>query len=126
MDKSTSNYYDGIFECERLAGSSVQGAAELAAEAYIDGKPRERGKHKVAESERCNAYWSSAHVKMVPLDGWRAHVMTLALARYLAQDLGVHVAQLERVADLPGLLKRAAFRRVIAACNQASRCVRRI
>ncbi len=108
MDKSTSNYYDGIYKRERLAGSSVQGAAELAAEAYIDGKPRMRGKHKVTESERCDAYWSSKHVKMVPLDGWRAHVMTLALARYLGKDLSCHVAQLERVAAVPGLLKRAA------------------
>ena len=107
MDKPNSNYYDGIYESERHAGSSVQGAAELAAEAYIDGKPRTRGKHKVTESERRNAYWSSEHVKMVPLDGWRAHVMTLALAQYLGQDLGANFAQLERVAAVPGLLKRA-------------------
>jgi len=108
MDKSNSNYYDGIYERERLAGSSIQGAAELAAEAYIDGKPRMRGKHKVTESERCNSYWSSKQVKMVPLDGWRAHVMTLALARYLGQDRSCRFADLERVAAVPGLLKRAA------------------
>ncbi len=108
MDKSDSNVYDRMYERECLAGSSVQGAAELAAEAYIDGQPRTRGKHKVTESESCNAYWSSQHVKMVPLDGWRANVMTLALARYLGQDRCSHIEQMERIAALPGVLRRAA------------------
>jgi len=107
MDKATSNYYDGLYERERLAGSSIQGAAELAAEAYVEGKPQARGKHKVTERERCTTYWSSAHVKLVPLDGWRAHVMTLALARYLGKDLSCHFAELERIAAVPGLVKRA-------------------
>ena len=83
MDKSDSNYYDSIFERACHQGSSVQGAAELAAEAYIDGKPKLRGKRKLTESERYTEFWSSAYLEQVPLEGWRANVMTLALARYL-------------------------------------------
>jgi hypothetical protein len=108
MDKSSTNYYDAMYERERLAGASVQGAAELAAEAYIDGKPRTQGKHKLSEADRGNTYWSSEHLQQVPLDGWRADVMTLALARYLGQDRKCHFAGLESVAAVPGLLRRAA------------------
>lgn len=107
MDKSDSNYYDSIFERACHQGSSVQGAAELAAEAYIDGKPKLRGKRKLTESERYTEFWSSAHLEKVPLEGWRANVMTLALAKYLGQDLGVRSPLVERIAAVPGLLKRA-------------------
>jgi hypothetical protein len=109
MDQPSSNYYDAIYDRERLAGSSVQGAAELAAEAYLDGKPQTRGKHKLSGAERSRTYWSSAHLKSVPADSWRARVMTLALARYLGQDRHqCHFEDLERVAAVPGLLRKAA------------------
>jgi hypothetical protein len=107
MDTSDSSYYDAIFERSCREGSSIQGAAELAAEAYIDGKPKLRGKRKLTESERCTEFWSSAYLEKVPLEGWRANVMTLALAKYLGQDLGVRAPLMEQIAAVPGLLKRA-------------------
>lgn len=107
MSAARENLYDRMFDRAQLSGLSAQSAAELVAEAYLDGKPRTRGKHKIAEIERCRAFWSSEHLGALPLDIWRGDTMTLALARYMSQDRYSNFAQIERIAQMPDVLRRA-------------------
>ena len=81
-----SNPYDKMFNMLIAAGEEVHTAVAIVAEAYLDGKPRLRGKEKIAPSERDTAFWLSAFVKSVPGGSWRSEVLTLALSRYLAQE----------------------------------------
>lgn len=51
------NYYEPLFTDHVLGGNSSTDAAIRVAEAYLDGKPRKRGKHKLTRAERDAAFW---------------------------------------------------------------------
>lgn len=69
-------------------------------EAYLDGKPASRGKHKLTQGERDKSFWSSDFLIDVPADVWGQDVMALALARYLDQERVANPELLSRVADI--------------------------
>jgi hypothetical protein len=103
-----SDYYDQLFQKEVSAGRSVHAAADLVAEAYLDGKPRLRGKHKVTSSERDAEFWSSAFLELLPTDAWTSDLMELALARYFAQERVANPKLLAQLAtDSPRAVRNA-------------------
>jgi hypothetical protein len=81
------NPYDTLYEELVESGVSANGAVEAVVEAYLDGKPRARGKRKITKGERDAAFWSgAAFLNTVPAESWRSEILTLALARYLGQE----------------------------------------
>jgi hypothetical protein len=84
---------------------------EAAATAYLDGKPRRRGKHKVAAVQRDQAFWTCTALNDVPAEAWQAEVLTLALAWYFTQEGVAHEALLARLAErCPEVVIRAVRR----------------
>lgn len=92
--------YDKIFNELIAVGEAANIAVETVAEAYLDGKPRLRGKEKITASERDTAFWLSAFVKSVPGELWRSEILTLALSRYLAQEEVENVELLSFIATV--------------------------
>ncbi|MFZ3175067.1 MAG: hypothetical protein WA146_09245 [Thiobacillus sp.] len=81
---------------------------ELFVEAYLDGKPSNRGKKKITQAERDAAFWSSGFVNDVPAELWRSDILTLALTRYLRQERVANIELLGRIALLaPDAVLRA-------------------
>lgn len=75
-------------------------AAIQVAEAYLDGKPARRGKHKVAQVERDTAFWSAGFMNAMGPEFWATDVMKLALARYLDQARVSNPALLAYIASI--------------------------
>lgn len=86
------NLYDRLYEGLIESAESAKAAVEVVVEAYLDGKPSNRGKKKITRAERDAAFWSSGFVNAVPAESWRSDIQTLALTRYLRQ---VRVANME-------------------------------
>lgn len=80
-----ANPYDGNYGALTNSKVSDLGAAIQVAEAYLDGKPARRGKHKIAQVERDSAFWSAEFLISMPPAFWATDVSKLALARYLDQ-----------------------------------------
>jgi len=59
---------------------------DVVVEAYLDGKPSNRGKKKITLAERDAAFWSSGFVNDVPAELWRSDILTHALTRYLRKS----------------------------------------
>jgi len=55
-------------------------------DAYLDGKPGDRGKKAFTRRDRDEFFWSSRVVSDCPIDEWRNESMILALTRYLGQE----------------------------------------
>ena len=92
-----TNPYDGNYGTLTNSKDSDLDAAIKVTEAYLDGKPARRGKHKIAQVERDSAFWSAGFLISMPPAFWATDVSKLALARYLDQtrasnpDLLAHV-----------------------------------
>jgi hypothetical protein len=80
------NLYDRLYEGLIESAESAKAAVEVVVEAYLDGKPSNRGKKKITQAERDAAFWSSGFVNTVPVELWRSDILTLALTRYLRQE----------------------------------------
>lgn len=107
-DGPEANPYDRAFHALVATGSSATEAAEAVAETYLDGKPRNRGKHKIPNAERNATFWHSAFLNTLPADAWQAESLVLALARYLGQERVANAELLEHVAALaPTAVQRA-------------------
>ena len=103
-----STIYDTAFNKRIAAGACVAAAAETVAEAYLDGKPRTRGKHRLTAAERDAAFWGSAFLNGLPADAWQVEALVLALSRYLGQERVANVGLLEHIAALePTAVQRA-------------------
>lgn len=94
------NFYDRLYEGLIEADESAKAAVEVVVEAYLDGKPSNRGKKKIPQPERDAAFWSSGFVNDVPAELWRSDILTLALTRYLRQERVANMELLGRIALL--------------------------
>ncbi|NUN62193.1 MAG: NERD domain-containing protein [Burkholderiaceae bacterium] len=102
------NFYDTHFKKLVDGGTSGLAAAESTATAYLDGKPALRGKHKITNSERHAAFWSSNFLTDLPQQAWASEAMTLALAQYMRQERVSNTVMLASVAAVaPDALIRA-------------------
>lgn len=102
------NFYDRLYGGLIESGESAKAAVEVVVEAYLDGKPSNRGKKKITQPERDAAFWSSGFVNDVPAELWRSDILTLALTRYLRQERVANVKLLGRIALLaPDAVSRA-------------------
>ena len=81
-----TEYYVRLYEARVGAGDSAIDAAIQVADAYLDGKPRPRGKRKITRTERDTAFWSSAFLGALPTEAWHTESLILALARYMGQE----------------------------------------
>jgi len=84
--------YDRLFDRKVQIGLSSVIAAVMMAEAYLDGKPRQRGKHKISNAERDDAFWSSEFLTTLPAEAWCERPLVLALARYMGQERVSNIA----------------------------------
>ena len=102
------NLYDRLYEGLIESAESAKAAVEVVVEAYLDGKPSNRGKKKITQAERDAAFWSSGFVNTVPVELWRSDILTLALTRYLRQERVANMELLGRIALLaPDAVSRA-------------------
>lgn len=116
------NFYDPYFRQQLTAQASLHAAAEATASAYLDGKPRLRGKYKVTSVERDADFWSSPFLEELPSEVWRSDLMVLALARYFAQERIANVALLMRIAtDSPRVLWNAVRYSGLVLCQHSPR-----
>ena len=102
------NLYDRLNEDLIESGESPKAAEEAVVGAYLDGKPSNRGKKKITQTERDAAFWSSVVVNNVPAESWRSDILTLALTRYLRQERVANMELLRHIALLaPDAVSRA-------------------
>ncbi len=100
--------YSLLFAANVQAGCSAIDAAILVAEAYLDGKPRKRGKHKVTRKAYDIAFWSSGFLSTLPAEAWDKEPLVLALARYMGQEPMSNPDLLEHIAGIaPEAVRRA-------------------
>lgn len=106
---SVIDYYEQHFHQRVAEGATARMAAEATAAAYLDGKPKLRGKHKITSSERDSGFWSSPFLPLLPVEIWTSDLMTLALSRYFAQERFANVDLLARIAtEAPQVVCNAA------------------
>lgn len=94
------NSYDRLYEERIESGESANTAVEMVVEAYLDGRPRTRGKKKIPQTERDMVFWSSGFLNAVPAESWRSDIMTHTLARYLAQERVTNIGLLGLIATV--------------------------
>ena len=105
------NYYDNLFNRLIDEGFAPTLAVEEMAAAYLDGKPLKSGKFKPTRKDRDGLFWSSHVVGHCGPIEWKGDAMSLALARYLAQDDVVIEGLVARVArESPETLVHAVRR----------------
>ncbi len=104
-----SSYYESLFLDASQSGQSELIAADLAATAFLEGKPERRGKNKITATERHTAFWSASFLHALPKEAWTQESLVLALARYLGQDRFACPSILAHIAALaPEAVQRAA------------------
>ena len=83
-------------------------AVDRVAGFYLDGRPQTIGKNKLTKKERDSLFWASGVVIDCPPGAWNAEAMSLALARYLGQELVAAEGLVTRVGrEAPDALTRA-------------------
>ena len=102
--------YATLFASNVQAGYSSTAAAVVVAEAYLDGKPRRRGKHRITRAERDAAFWSSEFLSTLTAEAWQTEPLVLALARYMGQERVSNAALLEHIAAIAQETVRRAIR----------------
>jgi len=108
MEPIQTNLYDRQYEDLTIFGETPKVAMEVVVEAYLDGKPSNRRKKKITQTERDAAFWSSGVVNNVPVESWRSDILILALTRYLRQEQVTNLELLARIALLtPDVLSHA-------------------
>lgn len=93
-----TNPYDHHFPASSESTSAWLQAAQSAATAYLDGKPRQIGRHRITVGQRDAMFWSCVAWTEVPAEQWRSGVLPLALARYFAQEAVTNAALLVCIA----------------------------
>lgn len=77
-----NSYYQTLFSDACQRGVSVATAGDIAATAFLDGKPEQRGKKRITAAERHAGFWSADFLQTLPSDAWSQDSFVLALARY--------------------------------------------
>jgi hypothetical protein len=109
LAESLSSYYESLFSDARRSGLSELIGADLAATAFLDGKPERKGKSKITATERQAAFWSASFLHGLPKEAWMQESLVLALARYFGQDRFSSPSLVPHVASLaPESVQRAA------------------
>lgn len=104
-----SSYYETLFSDAWRSGLSESIGADLAATAFLDGKPERKGKSKITATERHAAFWSASFLHGLPKEAWTQESLVLALARYLGQDHIAFPSIVSHIATLaPEAVQRAA------------------
>ncbi|CAG0989733.1 hypothetical protein RHDC1_02316 [Rhodocyclaceae bacterium] len=104
-----SLYYETFFSDALRSGLPESTGADLAATAFLDGKPDRNGKSKITATERHAAFWSASFLQGLPKEAWTQESLVLALAHYLRQDHFAFPAIVSHVATLaPEAVQRAA------------------
>ena len=107
-ERSQSPDYGGLFAANIAAGLSSTDATVMVADAYLDGRPRRRGKRKITWAERDAAFWSGKFLRALPAEAWHTESSVLALARYMGQSRVDAPELIEHLASIaPESLKRA-------------------
>lgn len=100
--------YGTLFTENVQSGRSPIDAAIVVAEAYLDGKPRPRGKRKITRVARDTAFWNSEFLGTLPAEAWKKLPLVLALARYMGQERVSNLDLLEHIAGIaPEDVRRA-------------------
>lgn len=103
-----NSYYETLFENANKSGFSESEAADIAATAFLDGKPERRGKSKTTATARHSGFWSANYLCALTKETWSQESLILALARYLSQDSFACPSIVAHVAALaPEALQRA-------------------
>lgn len=93
-------FFEQLFDSSVRSGASATEAATTCADAYLDGKPNTRGKHKTTRAERDACFWASGFLRGLPAGAWQTESLVLALARYFGQERFANAALIERVAAI--------------------------
>jgi hypothetical protein len=108
LDEVGVNLYDRMLDHLCAAGIEQCDTIGAVLEAYLDGKPVGRGKHKYTRRARDEAFWFSQVVDCLPVETWCTDRWTLALSRYFAQEPVANPGLIERIAQAcPTVVKRA-------------------
>jgi hypothetical protein len=90
-------------------GLPIDEAVNSAAEAYLDGRPARRSKHKINQAERDETFWLNKFLFELPDSAYSTDAFVLALSRYMRQEKFSHFELLHRVAArTPEVVRRAA------------------
>jgi hypothetical protein len=85
---SPANYFDALLARLVAIGQPESCARAEVFDAYLDGKPGDRGNKAFTRRDRDELFWSSRAVGDCPVDEWRNESMILALTRNLGQEKG--------------------------------------
>ncbi len=108
MLNRATNHYDDLFSRLVDDGVPLPVAVDRVAGFYLDGRPQTIGKNKLTKKERDSLFWASGVVIDCPPSAWNAEAMSLALARYLGQELVAAEGLVTRVGrEAPDALTRA-------------------
>ena len=92
------------------AGDGPTEAAVAAAEAYLDGKPRQRGKRNLTRADRDREFWTSDFLTSLSAEAWHREPLVLALARYMGQEGIANLALLDHIGAIAPETTRRAVR----------------
>ena len=108
MLNRATNHYDDLISRLVDDGVPLPVAVDRVAGFYLDGRPQTIGKNKLTKKERDSLFWASGVVIDCPPGAWNAEAMSLALARYLGQELVAAEGLVTRVGrEAPDALTRA-------------------
>ncbi len=108
MQHPAANPYDALFLRALAAGGRHADAACVTAEAYLDGKPSMRGKHKITQAQRDADFWSSDFLNALSAEAWHMEPLVLALTRYMRQERTANLDLLTRIArEAPDTVRQA-------------------
>jgi hypothetical protein len=108
--ESQPNTYQLKFKQGIASGLLSTDAALAVVEAYLDGKPARRGKHRVKAAERDAAFWTCPFLRMLPADAYKTESLILALARYLGQKQTANFELLRHITQVAPEAVRQAVR----------------
>lgn len=80
------NIYDLKFAQSITSGLPTADAAILVTDAYLDGKPKQRGKSALKASDRNAAFWTCQFLWTLSAEVYETESFVLALARYIGQE----------------------------------------
>ncbi|WP_213959767.1 MULTISPECIES: hypothetical protein [unclassified Variovorax] len=121
MSTDAANLYARWFQGGDANARSLQDNIERCTTAYLDGSPKLRGKHKITAGQRDQDFWAILASHDLPAELWRSELLTLALARYFAQDKIFNATLLSRIADVAPETLCTAVRRSGLVLRAASR-----
>ncbi len=107
MSNLYTRFFNASVPLEAPTATAMTTAALAAANAYLDNKPA-GSTVRIGRARRDADFWSCPHWATVPIDTWRSEVMTLALARYFAQETTANPELIDRLgAACPAVVARA-------------------